>query len=56
MEYIRIDSIQGDRIQIVVEVSVEEYNRIINERNHRAEIERQNEEDRQRERRWYENE
>lgn len=53
MEFIRIDSIVGTRIQVVVEMSVEEYNRMVRERNRRAEVERQNEMDRQREHQWY---
>lgn len=53
MNFIRIESVQGQNLHIVVEVTVEEYNRIINERNRRAEIERQNEQDWERERQWY---
>lgn len=53
MEFIRVESVQGGRIFAIFEISGDEYNRIINERNERAERERQNEIDRQRERQWY---
>lgn len=56
MNFIRIESVQGQNLHIVVEVTVEEYSQIINiinERNRRAEIERQNEQDWERERQWY---
>lgn len=53
MEFIRIDSIQGHRLHCVFEITVEEYNRIIRERNERVENERQAEIDCERERQWY---
>lgn len=53
MEFIRIDSIQGNRIFVVFELTVDEYNRMVRERNERAKVERQNEIDRERERQWY---
>lgn len=53
MEFIRVENVEGNRIFVVFEVSREEYDRIINERNRRAEVEQQNEIDRERERQWY---
>lgn len=63
MEFIRIDEVVGSqpiRIRVVMEMTVEEYNAMVRERNtraererERAEIERQNEIDRERERQWY---
>lgn len=53
MEFIRVESVQGDRIFCVFEMSREEYARMVNERNRRAQIERENEQDWERERQWY---
>lgn len=53
MEFIRIDSIVGRKLFCVFEITVDEYNQIVRERNEQAERERQNEIDRERERQWY---
>jgi len=53
MQFIRVESIQGDQMFAIFEISREEYAAIITERNERAEREQQNEIDRERERQWY---
>lgn len=53
MQFVRVESVQGDRIFAIFEISSAEYERIINERNEQAERERQNEMDWERERQWY---
>lgn len=57
MEFVRVESVQGAgetvEIYCIFRLTPAEYDRMINERNRQAEIERQNEIDRERERQWY---